>query len=184
MNPRNALVLGSTVLLSAACAVSSPHSGAHPQGLQVRVVSARAGPLPLEGTLIYLEADTLKLFNGRTRSTMLVPTTAITHLEVYRGRKGSASGALKGAAVGTAAGAVMGAAIGLTAEAIFGGIAGRDRDYGGTIAEAAADGAVTGAFVGATAGATVGDAVWQELTVHDLREELCHCRIPRTSSQR
>jgi hypothetical protein len=25
----------------------------------------------------------------------------------------------------------------------------------------------------------VGDAVWQEVTVHDLRQELCHCRISR-----
>jgi hypothetical protein len=179
MIARNALALGSSVLFSAACVVSQPTPAAYPQGVQVRVVSAEAGPLPLEGTLIYAEADTLKLYVPRHRSTLAVPVGSVTRLEVYRGRKGSAGKAVKGAAIGTVAGAAMGAAIGATTEAIFGGMFGSRRDYGDAIAIGAADGAVTGAFVGATAGATVGDAVWQEVTVHDLRQELCHCRLPR-----
>lgn len=179
MNARNALALGSSVLFSTACVVSQPTPAAYPQGVQVRVVSTDAGPLPLEGTLIYAEADTLKVYVPQNRSTIAVPVGSVTRLEVYRGRKGSAGKAVQGAAIGTVAGAAMGAAIGATTEAIFGGMFGSQRDYGDAIGTAAADGAVTGAFVGATAGATVGDAVWQEVTVHDLREELCHCRLPQ-----
>lgn len=180
MIARNALALGSLVLISTACVVSHPTPAAYPQGVQVRVVSTEAGPLPLEGTLIYAEADTLKLYVPQYRSTFSVPVGSVTRLEVYRGRKGSAGKAVKGAAVGTVAGAVMGAALGATTEAIFGGMFGSTRDYGEAIAVGAADGAVTGAFVGATAGATVGDAVWQEVTVLDLRQELCHCRIDQS----
>ena len=182
MNSRYALALGSTVLLSTACVVSHPHPGAYPQGVQVRVSSAEAGPLPLEGTLIFLEADTLKLFDKRTSAAVLVPTSSITRLEVFRGRKGSVGSTAKGAGIGAAAGAALGAAIGLTTEALFGGMFGSDRDYGEAVGQAAAYGAVEGAFVGATVGATVGDAMWREVTVHDLREELCHCRIPHEVS--
>ena len=177
MIARNALALGSSVLCSAACVVSHPTPAAYPQGVQVRVVSTEAGPLPLEGTLIYAEADTLKLYVPQYRSTLAVPVGSVTRLEVYRGRKGSAGKAVKGAVIGTVAGAAVGAALGATTEAIFGGMFGSRRDYGGAMAVGAADGAITGAFVGATAGATVGDAVWQDVTVHELREELCHCRI-------
>jgi uncharacterized protein YcfJ len=179
VNARDTMALGSLVLISTACVVSQPTPAAYPQGVQVRVVSTDAGPLPLEGTLIYAEADTLTLYVPQYRSTVSVPVGSVTRLEVYRGRKGSAGKAVKGAAIGTVAGAAMGAAIGATTEAIFGGMLGSQRDYGDAIAVGAADGAVAGAFVGATAGATVGDAVWQEVTVHDLRQELCHCRISR-----
>ncbi len=177
MRARNTLALSSLVLFSTACVVSQPTPAAYPQGVQVRVVSTDAGPLPLEGTLIYAEADTVKLYVPPHRSTIAVPVGSLTRLEVYRGRKGSAGKTMKGAAIGTVAGAALGAAIGATTEAMFGGMFGRTRDYGEAIAVGAADGAVTGAFVGATAGATVGDAVWQEVTVLDLRQELCHCRI-------
>ena len=184
MNPRKPLVLGITALLSTACVVSNPTPATHPQGVRIRVTSAQAGPMPLVGTLIYAEADTLRLYVTRMRSVVLVPVASITRLEIYRGRMGSVGGTVKGAGIGAIAGAAAGIVIGATTEATFGGMFGSERDYGEAIAETATEMAVTGALLGGMAGATVGNAVWQETTVHALREELCHCRILRPMSQR
>ncbi len=181
MNPRNALVLGSTVLLSTACVVSNPSPPVYPQSVQVRVTSSQAGPMPIVGTLIYAEADTLRLYATRLRSAVVVPVASITRLEVYRGRMGSVGGTVKGAGIGAVAGAAAGILLGAATEATFGGMFGSERDHGEAIAEAATEMAVTGALLGGMAGATVGKVVWQETTVHALREELCHCRIPRNN---
>jgi hypothetical protein len=42
----------------------------------------------------------------------------------------------------------------------------------------AVEGAVYGAGAGLAAGATLGEANWQTIAYRDLREEMCHCRIP------
>lgn len=130
------------------------------------------------GILIYVDGDTLSMYASDRQSPVAIPVSSITRLEVYRGQKGSVGGAAKGAGIGALLGAALGAAVGGTTEAIFGGMLGRKRDYGDAVAEGATRGVVEGAFTGAMIGAAAGDAVWHEVTVHQLREELCHCRIP------
>ena len=53
----------------------------------------------------------------------------------------------------------------------------RPLSHGKAMGESAAEGLVQGAFAGAAIVAAVGETVWHEVTVHQLREEMCHCRI-------
>lgn len=134
-----------------------------------------------EGTLILVDSDTLVLYAKDRRARVGLPVVYIDKLEVYRGREGSAAAAAKGAAVGAIGGAVLGAVIGGATEALVGHLDG-ERDVGEAAGVWAAEGAVVGAIGGAVAGATSGETVWEEVTVEQLREELCHCRLPQPAA--
>lgn len=189
--PRHA-VLAALPFLASACVVSVPQPMLIPQSVQVRVTKTELCPpeaacagypreLRFEGTLISLDADTFVLYAKRRQSQVAIPVPSIAKLEVYRGHRGSFESAAKGAAVGTVAGAGLGAmAAGagtILGKALLGDLA-KDADIGEAMAEGAIEGATTGMVVGAVAGATIGSPVWEPVTVHQLRQELCHCRLP------
>jgi hypothetical protein len=176
------LLLVTIGLATSGCVVANPNPPADPLRVQVRVTVCFDNPVCADipyvhaGTLIFLEADTLLMYDGDRLGRMAIPVAQIAKLEVYRGRKPSAAGAAKGAGLGAAFGALVGAAAAGASAAIFGGIA--DVDVGEMAARGAIQGAVGGALTGAAVGASVGSPVWQEVSVRQLREELCHCRIP------
>ena len=186
--------LVSLAVSTSACLVSNPYPAPIPQSVHVRVTAdvscqeTRAcinWPVTqsLTGILIYVDGDTVSLYSQERAGRVGIPTWAISKIEVERGRKATAGAVAKGAGLGAIAGAALGAAAGATGEAIFGGIFGKKRNYGQAVGESAAEGLVTGAFAGAAVGAAVGEPVWHEVTVHQLREEICHCRIPRQEPQ-
>lgn len=184
------IALVSLAVGTSACLVSNPYPAPIPQSVHVRVTAdvscletGACVDLPvgrsLTGILIYVDGDTVSLYSQERAGRVGIPVWAISKIEVERGRKVTAGAVAKGAGLGAIAGAALGAAVGATGESLFGGIFGRKRDYGEAIGEGAAGGLVSGAFTGAVIGAAVGESVWHEVTVHQLREEMCHCRIPQ-----
>ncbi len=180
-------VPAAAALVASAC-VAPPQQPVPAEGLRVRVTvscpAARACTSSpnggtYEGSLILVDSDTLILYAKNRRARVTLSVFSISKLEVYRGRKGSAAAAAKGAVVGAFGGAVIGALLGGTTEAILGGLDG-DREVAEKAAEGAGVGAVIGGIGGAVAGATSGEVVWEEVTVEQLRQELCHCRVPLT----
>jgi hypothetical protein len=133
-----------------------------------------------EGTLIFLGADSLVLHPEGAASSLAIPVSAITKLEVHRGHgRGSVPRAATGAALGALGGAVLGAVAGAAMGAIFPTFfSDRGAVVGDVAKRGAAGGAAVGAIGGAYRGATVGPALWQEVTVVQLRRELCHCMNP------
>ncbi len=181
-------VPAATALVASAC-VAPPQQPVPAEGLRVRVTvgcpAARACTSSpnggrYEGSLILVDSDTLILYAKNRRARVTLSVFSISKLEVYRGRKGSAAAAAKGAVVGAVGGAMIGAVFGGTTEAIFGGMFDGKREVGEKAAEGAAVGAVIGGIGGAVAGATSGEVVWEEVTVEQLRQELCHCGVPST----
>ena len=180
--------LASLAVSVSACFVSNPYPALIPQSVRVRVAAEGfcletqacvhlAVTQSLIGILIYADGDTLSLYSQKRGGRVSIPASKISKIEVERGRKASAGAVAKGAGLGAIAGAAIGAAVGATGEALFGGIFGGKRDYGKAVGESAAEGLVQGAFAGAAIGAAVGETVWHEVTVRQLREEMCHCRI-------
>jgi hypothetical protein len=175
------LLLITIGLAASGCVVANPAPPADPLRVQVRVTVCADNPVCANyphvhaGTLIYLEADTLLMYAEDQLVRLPIPVAHIAKLEVYRGRKPSVAGAAKGAGVGALMGAAIGAAAAGVSGAVFGGIA--DVDVGEMAARGAIEGVVGGAITGAAVGASVGSPVWQEVSVRQLREELCHCRI-------
>ncbi len=89
----------------------------------------------------------------------------------------SAEGTVKGGAAGAAVGTELGAATGVLADALFAGMFAVDPDIGEAAATGAAYGPVDGTLTGAAVGAMASSPIWQELTVLELRQEPCPCRL-------
>jgi hypothetical protein len=176
------LLVATIALAGSGCIVANPSPAPDPLSVQVRVTLCADNPActtPARvhtGTLIYLEADTLLMYAEDRLGRLPIAVAHIAKLEVGRGRKPSAEGAMKGAGIGALLGTLAGAAAGVAGVAAFGGFAGIDA--GEIVARSAVEGAVGGAVTGAAIGAGVGTPVWREVGVKQLREELCHCRIP------
>jgi hypothetical protein len=130
-----------------------------------------------EGRLIWADADGIQLYSRKLNRRVAIPASSIAGIEVYRERKGSAKAAAEGGATGAIAGAALGGLLGLVSEAAFGGLRVGGRDYSDAIGDGALAGALTGGTIGAVAGATAGEEVWEVVTLRELREELCRCRI-------
>lgn len=179
------LLLTAAVLVTAACGVR-PSGPPAPSGPELRVTHWQcatpqtcdpATQLRHEGELIFASFDSVVIYSLRDRREFAVPVSMISKLEVYRGRRGSAEAALKGAAKGALLGAAAGAVFGVSS-AVMGSILDNGRDAEKEIAAGAAGGAVIGAAAGALDGATNGDAVWQEITIRRLLQDLCRCQEP------
>ncbi len=181
MGPARSLPLVAAAFLASGCVVTNPSPPA-PAGTVVRVSEYPTPPAPTElprvfqGTLIYLDADTLLLHDSQSWKHVAVPVTRIAKLEVWRGRRPTAGSVAKGVGIGALTGALAGALAGAAAEAIFGGLDG-DHDIGEAAARGGVEGAIQGGIAGGVVGAAIGSTVWQEVTVLQLRQELCNCRI-------
>jgi hypothetical protein len=172
-----------------ACGLNQrPQPELAPQSIRLRVTSTTvcaarvcmsAAATVTEGMLARADDDSLLVYDPRRNGYAAFPVAAITRLEIHRGQaRGSvgnaASQGVKTAAVGAGVGAAVGFLSGLVIPPIFGGRS----DPGRFAAAGAAEGAIQGAAVGAIQGAMMGPALWQAITVRQLREELCHCRLP------
>ncbi len=185
---RYGLVVGRLVLASG-CVISRPQPVPVPETVRMRVSGAWGCPadtacaepqraLEYQGTLIVPKDETLVLHDERQHARVAVALAEVTRLEIYRGHKGSARAAAKGSGLGALLGTGLGAVVGAASAGVAGEIFDGETDLGAPAAEGAVTGATAGAIAGAVHGATVGSAVWQEITVHDLRQELCQCRLP------
>lgn len=152
----------------------TPHHSLGPAPAQA---SERGAPATHEGRLIFASYDSVVIYSLRDRREFAVSVEEITRLEVYRGQRGSAGAALKGAAKGALLGAAVGAVFG-AGSAVMGAVLDSGEDAGEQIAAGAAGGAVIGAAAGAADGATNGDPVWQEITIRRLLQDLCRCQEP------
>jgi hypothetical protein len=130
-----------------------------------------------EGELVFASFDTVVIYSLRDRREYAVPAEEILRLEVFRGRRGSAEAAMKGAVKGALLGAAAGAVFGASS-AVMGTILDSSTDAEDEIAAGAVGGAVIGAAAGVVDGATRGDAVWQEVTLRRLLQDLCRCQEP------
>lgn len=179
------LLVATMALATAACGVQ-PSGPPAPTGLKLRVTHRDCAPMQPcdpatevahEGELIFASFDTVVIYSLKDQREFGVPVEGISRLEVFRGRRGSAEAALKGAAKGALLGAAAGAVFGASS-AVMGAILDSSTDAEDEIAAGAAGGAVIGAAAGAFDGATNGDAVWQEITIRRLLQDLCRCQEP------
>jgi hypothetical protein len=182
---RRIVLVAIALLASAGCAVR-PAGPPAPSGPRLRIThcycaSAQGCDSPTEarheGELIFASFDSVVIYSLRDRREFAVPAAEISRLEVYRGRRGSAEAALEGAAKGALLGAAAGAVLGVS-NAVMESILGSSEDAEKEIAAGAAGGAVIGAAAGVVEGATKGDAVWQEITIRRLLQDLCRCQDP------
>ena len=147
------------------------------QGPLVRVALRQAPATWYTGPVLFVDGDSLRLYVRELHLAQTTPLSAIVGLEVFRGRRGSVGAAARGAATGTAVGVGLGAVASGLGAALGSALLGGRVDLGEAMAEGAVQGAVDGALIGAGMGAVAGDEVWQAVTVRELREELCRCRI-------
>ncbi len=178
--------LVTAVMLGAVACAVRPAGPPAPTGLTLRISHWRCAPtqpcdpaseLRHEGQLIFASFDSVVIYSLKEKREFAVPAGEISKIEVYRGRRGSAEAALKGAAKGTLLGAAVGAVFGASS-AVMGAILDSPEDPEDLIAAGAAGGAVIGVAAGAADGATRGDAVWQEITLRRLLQDLCRCQEP------
>ena len=169
-------------LLGGGC-IHQPVTPAVPQGWHVRVyvtTTAGADTVMLQGVVVWAVEDSLRLHGEEALIQVTVPVRRIARLEVFRGQRATAASAAKGAAAGAGIGALLGTIFSATGAAIGGAIFGVDAAVDDALTEGFVRGATEGAAWGLMAGATLGEGVWQVIAYHDLREEMCHCRLPPT----
>lgn len=164
MNHRVVAVLTVLVLLSSGCVMVQHAPKATERELWVRF---QVSHQTHKGALLALDRDSLSVVAwNEPDAAVTVPISAVSALELYRGRNPSAKAALKGAAVGAVLGAAGGGITGLITGAVSG-------DPGRGLAEGAAVGAGTGLVAGAIAGILEGEDDWQSIEIESLRAIFC-----------
>ncbi len=172
------------VLTTSACGIQ-PSGPPSPTGLRLRVSHRSCAQTERcdapahthEGRLIFASRDSVVMYSLKDRREFAIAVDVISKLEVFRGHRGSAKAALRDAGKGALIGAGAGAVIGLSGVAV-GAILGGSEQPEKIVAAGAAGGAIQGAAVGAVHGAVKGDAVWQEVTIRRLLQDLCRCSEP------
>ncbi len=172
------------VLTTSACGIQ-PSGPPSPTGLRLRVSHRSCAQTERcdapahthEGRLIFASRDSVVMYALKDRREFAFAVETISKLEVLRGHRGSLKAALRDAGKGALIGAAAGAVIGVSA-VVMGSIFGTVRQPERVIAAPAAGFAVQGAAVGAVHGLTQGEAVWQEVTIRRLLQDLCRCSEP------
>jgi len=188
MIARTRFALVPLLVAASACSLNQrPQPELAPQGIRVRVASGTVcaertcttGALRVtEGTLVRVDDDSLLVYDPSRNGYAAFPVSAISRLELYRGQaRGSLGNAARQGAKTAAIGAGVGAAIGAVSGLLIPPIFHQEPDPGRWALAGATQGAVEGAAAGAITGAMTGPSLWQPVTVRQLREELCHCRI-------
>ena len=178
------------VLTTSACGIQ-PSGPPSPTGLRLRVSHRSCAQTERcdapahthEGRLIFASRDSVVMYSLKDRREFAIAVDVISKLEVFRGHKGSAKAALRDAGKGALIGAGAGAVIGVST-VVMGAVLGGSSQPERVIAAGAAGFAVQGAAVGAVHGAVKGDAVWQEVTIRRLLQDLCRCSEPEEPSPR
>ncbi len=172
------LLLAATLLLcDTACMMQQLGAGPRPAAVVLRMTAPDS--VTRKGSLVLADGDSLVLYDLEAKQRFVVRAASGMDLDIYRGQQGSlkatAKSAGKGALIGAGIGAVAGGLLGLVANTSS---YWEDVNLAGSIAKGAAAGAVEGASVGAFQGALQGEAVWERITLLQLRQELCRCANP------
>ena len=159
---RSPLVAAAFMLLVPSCSVIAQEIRRLEPGMRVRVTAPELGLNKHEGTVGAVRGDTLFLAND---STVSVPATSMTRLEVSRGTKSQVG---KGALIGGAIGAALGIAVGVYGQGLCG--FGEGENCWTAIPLVGLAGAVAGAGVGALLGVASGPADrWMRVSPYIVR---------------
>lgn len=180
MRSRQLLVPAILLLAPSACALQQLGRGPRPAAVVLRVIASDSAVRI--GSLVLAEGDSLVLYDLKAKTRFVMREEPGVLLDLYRGQGESGKAAREGAGKG----ALLGAGLGALAGGLFGVIVGSDSwwgdvDVGALVAAGALSGAVDGAVTGGVQGAVQGKALWERITLRQLRQELCHCAEPKTS---
>ena len=180
------LILVVSSLLAAGCASSIPIEVRIPRPQEVLLQAwtfstclelARCPATHRRGHLVFADTDSLVMFDNRAMERVAIRPGPGVILQVYRGQRSNPETTMKGATKG----ALQGAAAGLAEALLVGGLfklLGGDVDMTEAMRSGVALGAGTGAFAGGLTAAQEGEAVWERLTLLQLRQHLCRCADP------
>ncbi len=178
MKPRYALPIA-TLLLGSACAAGNHIPAPIPGAIYIRVTQkvgcpqgARCvGAWPertTDGMVVWVDWDTLVLYESRTFPRATVHVNSITRLEVCRGHEACMATTVNNAPSRLFAGVLAGATAAALFEGLGSGLTLSEPDF----EDAATEGALRGAAIaGASGGGTAPDALWEEVTLGQLRQE-------------
>lgn len=162
MGMRPLVVAVVLVLVAPPLAATAQEVGRLEPGMRVRVTAPDLGLDKRQGTVGGVRGDTLFL---AVDSTVAVPVTAMTRLEVYRGGKSRVG---TGMIIGGAVGAALGVAYGVWGQGFCG--LGEGEDCWTAIPAAGVLGAALGLGVGAAVGAIIGPSdEWQRVSPYIVR---------------
>jgi hypothetical protein len=186
------LVSTSILLASAACSTVPPET-AMPRPAEVLLrVTAYAACLegagcaptsaarPMRGILMFVDADSLVMFDMGGKERVTVWPGAGVLVELYRGQRRTMDATAKGAAKGALVGAAVGAGEGLLTVAlgkVLGSVWG-EVDMGEAVKTGILVGTAGGGISGGQQAAKEGESVWERVTLYQLRQELCRCANP------
>jgi hypothetical protein len=175
---RNILrLISSTILLTQVACSMRPMEAAMPRPTDFLLrVSTGAQPVR-EGTLIFADVDSLVMFDRKSTERVTVRPDSGVLLDLYQGQRRSADAVAKGAVKG----AVVGVAVGVgeaLATSLLGKILGWEVDLGEATKGGILLGTTIGGYSGGAKGANEGEAVWERVTLLQLRQQLCRCPNP------
>lgn len=129
------------------------------------------------GLLVFADADSLVMTDVTRSSRVTIRPDSGVVVEMYRGQVRSATATVEGGVSGVLKGAVAGAGEGLLAAGLSQ-ILGFDADVATSIKAGLIVGAAAGVLHGANAAMAEGKAVWERVTLRELRQVLCRCPNP------
>lgn len=173
---RHILLVVPAILLSQAC-TNRPIEDSRPRPVDFLIRVTAPAQTPRVGTLIFVERDSLVMFDRNASERVTVRPDSTMILELYQGQRRSADaiakGTARGVAIGVAAGVGEALITGLLAK-----IVGWDMDMSEAVKTGVVLGGSSGAFAGGAKGAEEGEAVWERVTLLQIRQQLCKCPNP------
>ena len=130
------------------------------------------------GPLVFADADSVVFTDMQRGERIALRSGPSLKLEVYRGQRSSADAVVKGAAKAGLFGALVGiagAVVGVAVSEVVGGGGASLADW---VRAGAVSGAAGGVMTGALQGAQEGEAVWEKVTIRELRQQICKCPDP------
>jgi hypothetical protein len=185
------LISSSILLASAACSTLPVETAMpHPTDVLLRVTVYASclegsacdpkGAPARRGTLVFVDADSLVMFDmGKTERVTVRPGAGVL-VELYRGQRRTAEAIAKGAGKGALVGAAVGAGEGLFTVAlgkVLGSFWG-EVDIGEAVKTGVMVGTAAGGLSGGRQSAKEGEPVWERVTLLQLRQGLCRCPNP------
>ncbi len=171
------LTVTAVLLASTACVHSQiPVEASAPRSTEVilRVGGAQ------RGILVFADTDSLVMTDMRAGERVTIRPGSDVLLEVYRGQRRTAEAVVKGAGKGFVEGAATGAAEVLLVAGL-GKLLGLDlggMNLGESVKGGIVFGGAIGGLVGKNKGMQEGEAVWERVTLSQLRQQLCRCAYP------
>jgi hypothetical protein len=130
------------------------------------------------GPLVFAEADSLVMTDMRLGRRVTLRTGPNLFLEIYRGQRSSEEAVVKSAARSALFGGLVGLASGLLGAATSAALGGSVGGLENWVRAGTVTGVSSGVAAGALTGAREGEAVWESVTILQLRQQLCKCANP------